>query len=1061
MRYFVAFALALCAGTALGAGTFLQGNFVERYSSDPHSFLNGTFYYYYENSNATKSRLRFVYNMPNGMSVSNLYHFEIGAMYSMCSSCSADTRTLVADKWWYDSNVYQKSSQQEGGKYWYTKKVVKNEDQVTRILMTEATTPTATSLAAIDFKDGRSIRVSNVVVNPSGLTASSPQFQLDANLNCPVPTCSMFADIIFVLDYSGSVSKTEWWQLAQFVMGVLRSFKFGDTGAAGACVKFTTSASILAAGTYNGKRTVTTDVDTLISVMNVNRTPSGGTYLGCGLDLAMQLFDNSPRRLYGNKPQNIVIAVTDGDDNSGYVSKTATAAAKIKAAPYDAFFMTIGVGVPKSVETRLKNLASTIDGSPAYFGVADYGKIKGAVDKVFSPLCEQFHSECGLDCKGFCGCGECLCPYCDVTGGKCEDYRCVARAGTSNGCVMSPLLECAADDKCVQHVCDESSGSAQCKDVYTCQEYFDKNPGTCRSVSCSLSNGKCSVTRDNTYCKQFNNPCEEWACAGENETATDPVSGCKIVVNKTADCQGGSPCIAYSCNMQDGSCVQDDLCTVHNHQCSTFTCDGKATGQCIEHPIPGPENTSCTTYNCDPKTGWYTVHEKTPEECADGDTDVCKKYKCDVARGGCTFDPVNPCNNELCQPLAPKCVQEATQTSTLDKCLTGACYVNEQGEDPHCNYDETNCFESEAMAQARQLNSEDPNVCYNVECVLGECKLVPQDKPTGEGKGDTACWINVCVYDEAVGFRWDRQESDVKKTCKPDACFYWECDDVDGCVSTPICSNKTNECRTFSCETEEDGTKKCVPHANPLRNTECLYEECDTDDVKHVIIKNLTEVCPNDNKCLYATCTDDGQCKLEAYPVPSSFSADQLECVVCDPKTGVFSFTCDDGLFCTNDECAVGGTCRHSEVKCYDILNMSTKNPKDYCFQPECEEKSDKYQCKRKKKAGTYIDLCGRCVDENGVPFGSEGSESDEECNVPDEDVTLKEPLAAATIAMIVIGAILIGAAVAMSSILGTKALLERAKAANNQSAHSNPLFEDNGKEMANPTFMEEVDVEG
>jgi hypothetical protein len=363
------------------------------------------------------------------------------------------------------------------------------------------------------------------------------------------------------------------------------------------------------------------------------------------------------------------------------------------------------------------------------------------------------------------------------------------------------------------------------------------------------------------------------------------------------------------------------------------------------------------------------------------------------------------------------------------------------------------------MVNATELNSKDPNVCYTVECVYGECKLKPQDKPNGEGKGDTACWTNVCVRDDALGFVWERQPSDVNKTCNPDACFDWQCDDIEGCVPTDICGVRSNECKTFSCVTHENGTKECVSTGNPLRDTECLYEECPKDK-KIIHIKNLTEVCPNDNKCLVPQCTDDGQCKFEdAKPPAGMFSDDQLECVVCDPKTGIFSFSCDDGLFCTEDHCGVGGSCRHSEVRCYDLLNMSTKNPKDYCFLPVCEEKSDQFQCKRKKKQGTFIDLCGRCVNEEGEPFGS-GSEDEEECNIPDEDITLKEPLAAATVAMIVIGAILIGAAVAMSSILGTKALLERAKQANNQSAHSNPLFEDNGKEMANPTFMEEVDAD-
>jgi len=343
----------------------------------------------------------------------------------------------------------------------------------------------------------------------------------------------------------------------------------------------------------------------------------------------------------------------------------------------------------------------------------------------------------------------------------------------------------------------------------------------------------------------------------------------------------------------------------------------------------------------------------------------------------------------------------------------------------------------------------------------GTCKLKSLDIPTEPGLNDTRCWKNVCVPDDALGFKWVREATTENKTCLSDECAIRVCDDVFGCQPTDICSNRSNDCKTYKCDYNDGpGTGKCVFTQNELRDRQCFYEECNEKDELNIIPRNLTEVCQNDNKCLVPECTNDGYCKfVAAKPPEGMFEPEQLECVVCDNKTGIFSFACDDGQFCTKDICGVNAQCRHTEIDCYGELNMSSKNPKDFCFVPECEEKSTKYQCKRKKKAGTFIDICGRCVDENGVPYDKDDTASD--CSEPGDTPLPKEPLAAATIAMIVIGAILIGAAIAMSSVLGTKALMERAKAANNQSAHTNPLFEDNGKEMANPTFMEEVDVEG
>jgi len=67
----------------------------------------------------------------------------------------------------------------------------------------------------------------------------------------------------------------------------------------------------------------------------------------------------------------------------------------------------------------------------------------------------------------------------------------------------------------------------------------------------------------------------------------------------------------------------------------------------------------------------------------------------------------------------------------------------------------------------------------------------------------------------------------------------------------------------------------------------------------------------------------------------------------------------------------------------------------------------------------------------------------------------LTEGLAAAAIALIIIAAIVAGAGIAASSIIGTKTLINRARGAANQSAHSNPLFEESETEMVNPTFVE------
>jgi len=793
------------------------------------------------------------------------------------------------------------------------------------------------------------------------------------------------------------------------------------------------------------------------------------------------MFDNSPRRLYGNKPKNIVIAVTDGQDNScgsGYYSdhfrRTRNAATKLKGADYEAFFMSIGVGItsPSSYYyQRLQEIASDMGGgAKAYFPVTSYNEIKDAVGTVFKPLCEQFHTECGLECKGFCGCGECMCPFCDVTGDKCEDYQCEARAGTSDGCVLTPLITCPEDDWCTQYVCDATNGSAECKELHTCDEYVSKNPGSCRTVTCDKNGTKCVVKSDDNVCKQLDTACVKWECAGENVTATDEATGCIVKENKTAICQseGEAACLEYTCSLANGTCiVKHDTCEDQNDGCTTFKCEKSGTGSeygCVEHPIEGPANTSCATYTCDPDPdiGWHLFNSTTDKDCRGNDPDVCKLYKCYPSKG-CDYEFVDPCDEKCTEAFVGTCQVEANLSSTLDSCLLAACKVRTEGSSPdtvpYCVNYSTNCLTSELAEDAQKKNGEDPKTCYTVECANGTCVLTKRPNPTEE---NTACWLNVCRFiNNTHGWDWVREPTEVQLSCKSDVCNEWKCDDKDGCVPTDICGVKSNDCKTYFCKTNDDGSKECTYKNKTLIDAECMYEEC-IGDVKHQWPKNVTEVCVNSNKCKVPACSEKGLCVYkDATPPEGLFTNDQLECAVCDPDTGSWSFGCDDGLFCTNDICAVGGKCRHTDVNCFKILNMSANSEKDKCFMAVCNERSDKYQCKRKKKVGVYVDVCGNCIRQDGYEGSSGESEDDTvACVEAPEEPVLKEPLAAAAIAMIVLLAVLVGGVIAASTIIGTKTLLERARAANNQSAHSNPLFEDNVKEVSNPTFMEEVEVE-
>jgi len=276
-----------------------------------------------------------------------------------------------------------------------------------------------------------------------------------------------------------------------------------------------------------------------------------------------------------------------------------------------------------------------------------------------------------------------------------------------------------------------------------------------------------------------------------------------------------------------------------------------------------------------------------------------------------------------------------------------------------------------------------------------------------------------------------------------------------------------------------------------FEDRQCSKEIC-KDGKKVWELKNLTIACPNKNKCKEPYCQEDGTCN---FTDKKPKDPELCKNYTCDPNTGDFNVTvkCDDGLFCTEDSCIERlnfddpdlsyGECHFEAVVCSNIIDMDAYP----CFVAECRENTSEYKCVRKLLRNAYIDVCGNCIVEKvpdvtpasgsetsasssvqpseasvsvsdiGDPVVSSADQSNSvdllECTGAPARPILTEGLAAASIALIIIAAVVIGAAITASGVLGTKALIDRAKMADNQSAHSNPLYQTNDTEMSNPAF--------
>jgi len=611
--------------------------------------------------------------------------------------------------------------------------------------------------------------------------------------------------------------------------------------------------------------------------------------------------------------------------------------------------------------------------------------------------------------------------------------------------------------------CNKNDGQCTVTDV--CAATKKQYPYKCQSVTCK--DGKCPVTFDDDFCKlKHKKDCEIWRCAHEGETPEDKTYGCVMVKNVTAECLGlVKKCQKSTCNTDTLSCDTVDECKKNNDKCTQYTCQGSgSSATCkVSYETPRPSNLQddkCTKYNCFPSDGWkkndtasldaMKCRKNTPES-----ERTCKIFGCDK-NIGCTIKDDDACVG-ACKDLEQQCWSQAS--STLKKCQYASC-VGTSAADVRCNFTTSDCTVSDAAYDAEKKNdpknAEYDGGCYTYICSeYGTCEfqeVLPKRK-------STACEIWTCTGDREHGWEWVKSYTPAYQNCKNDACYERVCDDEKGCIPLhEICESKSNKCYNYTCNANKTCDEEVL-----LKKYDCMHEECSEDgtviekwdeDYKVACpeLHNCTTVeCPNTDKddpnygrCVYTNITHgDDPCT-------------NYTCNTTD-DTWIESPKCDDHNFCTEDKCSVDGECWTVDIDCYKEINM-TEYP---CFRAACKEDENQekgYRCVRKLKSGAYIDICGRCIREGELTSSEkkEGSEEALACTEAPDEPMLKEGLAAASVAMIVLGAVIIGGALATTSVIGTKTLLERARAANNQSAHSNPLFEDNEAEMTNPTFSGE-----
>jgi len=691
----------------------IKADFVERRPKMyGNAFVRGTLYYLYDSCTPTHSRLRFEYNLPSGNKVSNLYDYGDGALYSMCSSSYCNTTAIseVSDPWWFNSTLYKVDVQDpESGLFWYSRKTLTATSQVKRILASADTLPVLPRFAVekIEFNDGRIITLSNVAVNPEGLFGGNAKFGVDDAYSCPKLVCPIHADIVFVMDYSSSISSSEWSQAASFVTSVINSFTFGDDGVAAAVVQFnapnsiyshgtryisgcgsrytadctyggTTSipnsrtASVLAGAVVSGSNfmTVTTSKDYLVTEMAMKRSPYGNTCQGFGLEVAMKVLDNSPRK---SSATPIIIAVTDGVDQCP--NKTAAATQKLKN-QYGAFVVEIGVGMANCQADKefLQRIASNFgsSSSKAYFDVADFSAIEKISNYVSNLLCDNSTApECDSECGGFCACGECLFPEFDPeptpsstpassapVPSAPEEPSEAPQSQCPAGEYMSPLTDSCTKCTSVLHCATCSSGTTcdtclegyvlrssvcvldcaarhgagcercterkclNCTKMECCRRkmfYWDSSARVCQDPAVKFGEG-CLET-DGVKCTK----CTSRRCCAPNEYYDYDTVMCRPCSDFGDDCEECEKSECLKCGKQDEANITVDY-----------------NGNCVDcEDLFGDGCTSCTETECTSAEDGYLMVGPSTISCSSvyGACNKCDLTECSECSAG--FDGVN------------------------------------------------------------------------------------------------------------------------------------------------------------------------------------------------------------------------------------------------------------------------------------------------------------------------------------------------------------------------------------------------------------------------------------
>ena len=562
---------------------------------------------------------------------------------------------------------------------------------------------------------------------------------------------------------------------------------------------------------------------------------------------------------------------------------------------------------------------------------------------------------------------------CSIPGSYCDRNAMQCRPQSALGASCQRSIQCAGTSTtaghCVDGVCCDSACEGPCRQCNSegrcvlssvgavdglCGQPSACNPATCNAL------GVCEVARAGTAGCDSADACK--TCNGRGQCTSEIVEERHCFVEGQCVLEGAprsatEPCLIciprrsrseWSLRALGSPCDDGDWCTVLDQCDSSGTCIGN-TRTSDQQQRALDDGIACTEDLCDSATQQF-VHRANDSACNRGR--YCETNPRCVPNVGCQYDPRAtddgvPCTVDTCNEAGRRIDNIADDTrcddnlwcTVFDRCVPTSSAANSNGclHTPRAVDDQIPCTEDACDEASRVVR----NLANDTLCVDGLFCTVNERCRPADGNAD----VRGCLA--------DARPVDDGADCTVDSC-----DDVTDTVEHEPSHARCDDARW--CTVND----RCVPTSTAADGSGCIYDArviddgvaCTTDacaEVGRLILHNPDDgACTAFSACTSGSCDTVGGCQYTPLPgwclidsacVASGTTRPGNACLLCDPArdatawspvtngtmcndqqgctfndvclAGVCqgtSYTCDDGLPCTNDNCNGDGSCRNA-----------------------------------------------------------------------------------------------------------------------------------------------------